>query len=326
MLKRLTVVVVAVLTVALHAAPLSAQTPPGTLQSLKPDFSATLVDGGVDRSDPTIAWVGVRVRLGPGWHTYWRSPGDAGAPPEFDWRGSRNVAGADVKYPAPRRIISAGIDTFGYEHEVVFPVRLLLRDPKAPTDVSLKLALFVCSQICTRNDLTLHATLAPGARFDGPMGLIDKWRAKVPRKNTPDLSISAIKLAPTPKPHLDVTVTSAAPLVQPDLFVDGDDDIFAGRPQRASHKGNTTTFAIPLDGPKAAHPAKPLHVTLVDGEPRGRGGDAAAGRRGRCNGQTGGRCHTSRLRSRPRYGPCSRWRCWVGSFSTSCPASFRCCR
>ena len=207
----------------------------------------------------------MHVRLGPGWHTYWRSPGDAGAPPEFDWRGSRNVAGADVEYPAPRRITSAGIDTFGYEHEVVFPVRLRLRDPNAPTQVSLKLALFVCSQICTRNDLTLHTTLAPGARFDGPMGLIDQWRAKVPGKNTPELSISAIKLAPTPKPHLDVTVTSAAALTRPDLFVDGDNDVFAGRPQRAAHAGNTTTFAIPLDGPKAAHPAKPLRVTLVDG-------------------------------------------------------------
>ncbi|MEJ2626008.1 MAG: protein-disulfide reductase DsbD family protein [Pseudolabrys sp.] len=264
MLKRLTVIVAAVLAVALHAAPLLAQTLQ-TPQSLKPDFSATLIAGGVDRSDPTIAWVGVHVRLGPGWHTYWRSPGDAGAPPEFDWRGSRNVAGVDVEYPAPRRITSAGIDTFGYEHAVVFPVRLRLRDSNAPTKVSLKLALFVCSQICTRNDLTLHATLAPGARFDGPMGLIDKWRAKVPGKNTPELSIGKIELTPTPKPHLDVTVTSVVPLVRPDLFVDGDNDIFAGRPQRASHAGNTTTFAIPLDGSKAAHPAKPLRVTLVDG-------------------------------------------------------------
>ena len=121
---------------------------------LKPDFSAALIVGGVDRNDPNVAWAGVHVRLGPGWHTYWRSPGDAGAPPEFDWRGSQNVAAADVEYPAPHRITAAGMDTFGYADEVVFPVRLHLQDPQAPTHVSLKLALFVCSQICTRNDLT----------------------------------------------------------------------------------------------------------------------------------------------------------------------------
>ena len=261
MLKRFTVLVAALLAYALHAPPLLAQTPP----SVKPDFSADLVAGGVDRSDSNVAWLGVRVRLGPGWHTYWRSSGDAGAPPEFDWRGSQNVAGANVEYPAPRRISSAGIDTFGYEHEVVFPIRLHLRDPHAPTQVSLKLALFVCSQICTRNDLTMHTTLASGARFDGPMRLIESWRARVPGKNAPDLSISATKLVTTPKPHLDVTVTSAAPLAQPDLFVDGDDDVFAGRPQRTGHQGDSTTFVLPLDGPKAAHPGKPLHVTLVDG-------------------------------------------------------------
>lgn len=261
MLKRLIVLVAAVLAYVPHAGPLLAQTPSGP----KPDFSAQFVGGGVDRGDPTVAWVGVHVRLGPGWHTYWRSPGDAGAPPEFDWRGSQNVVAADVEYPAPHRMTSAGLDTFGYGDEVVFPVRLRLRDPHALTQVSLKLALFVCSQICTRNDLTLNATLAPGARFDGPMRLIDSWRAKVPQTNSPDLSISAIKLTPEPKSHLDVAVTSAVPLVAPDLFIDGDDTVFAGRPQRAAQEGDVTTFTISLDGANAAHPSKPLHVTLVDG-------------------------------------------------------------
>ncbi len=261
MLKRVTVLVAAVLAYVLHAAPLLAQTPP----SPKPDFSADLVAGGVDRRDPNVAWIGVHVRLGPGWHTYWRSPGDAGAPPEFDWRGSQNIAAADVEYPAPRRIASAGLDSFGYADEVVFPVRLRLRDPHAPTQVSLKLALFVCSQICTRNDLTFNAALAPGGHLDDPMRLIDSWRAKVPRTNSPALSISAIKRTPEPKPHLSVTVTSAVPLVSPDLFVDGDDAVFAGRPLRAAQEGEVTTFTIPLDGADAAHPGKPLHVTLVDG-------------------------------------------------------------
>lgn len=263
MLKRFAVIAAAVLALLLETGWLPAQT---SLPVTKPDFSASLIAGGVDRSDPNVAWVGVKVRLGPGWHTYWRSPGDAGAPPEFDWRGSRNVAAADVEYPAPHRITSAGMDTFGYADEVVFPVRLRLQDAHAPTQVSLKLALFVCSQICTRNDLTFNATIAPGARSDGPMGLIDSWRAKMPQKNTPALSIAAVKLTPTPKPHLNVTVTSAAALDAPDLFVYGDDTVFAGRPQRGAHDGQATSFTIPLDGSNAAHPTKPLHVTLVDGD------------------------------------------------------------
>ena len=73
-----------------------------------------------------------------------------------------------------------------------------------------------------------------------------------------------VKLTPTPKPHLNVTVTSAAALDAPDLFVYGDDTVFAGRPQRGA-MGRHHAFTIPLDGSNAAHPSKPLHVTLVDG-------------------------------------------------------------
>ena len=33
----------------------------------------------------------LQLTLAPGWKTYWRSPGDAGIPPSFDWSGSQNV-------------------------------------------------------------------------------------------------------------------------------------------------------------------------------------------------------------------------------------------
>ena len=263
MLKRLTVIVATVLAFVIQAGALSAQT---LSPNNKPDFSATLVVGGTDAKDPNDAWVGVHVRLGPGWHTYWRSPGDAGAPPEFDWRGSQNIAAAEVEWPAPHRIISAGIDTFGYGEDVVFPVRLRLRDPQAPTRVSLKLALFVCSTICTRNDLHFDASITPGARFGGPLALIENWRAKAPQANTPDLSLTALKLSATPSPHLQVTVNAERPLRQPDIFVDGDDAVTAGRPQVSAHDGRSTIFTLALSGTNAAHPGKPLHVTLVDGD------------------------------------------------------------
>ena len=44
---------------------------------------------------------GVEITLAEGWKTYWRTPGDAGVPPLFDWTGSTNVAAIKVRYPAP---------------------------------------------------------------------------------------------------------------------------------------------------------------------------------------------------------------------------------
>ena len=46
----------------------------------------------------------VEVRLAPGAITYWRNPGDSGAPPRFDFGGSLNLARAEPSFPAPKRI------------------------------------------------------------------------------------------------------------------------------------------------------------------------------------------------------------------------------
>src|SRR5204862_1429203 len=54
---------------------------------------------------------GVEITLGEGWKTYWRMPGDAGVPPNFDWAGSTNVARLEVLYPAPSRLHEPGGDS-----------------------------------------------------------------------------------------------------------------------------------------------------------------------------------------------------------------------
>ena len=60
-----------------------------------------------------------------GWKTYWRMPGDAGIPPQFDWSGSQNVKSVEVLWPAPQRFIDSGGETVGYKDRVVFPLRIV---------------------------------------------------------------------------------------------------------------------------------------------------------------------------------------------------------
>ena len=232
----------------------------------KPDFTAELIVGGIDQSDPEVAWAGVHIRLGPHWHTYWRSPGDAGAPPDFDWSTSQNLTAADVEWPAPRRLTEEGIDTFGYTDEVVFPVRLRLRDPDVPAHIVLNLTLFVCGTICTRNDLHFDAPLSPGVRFIGPREIIDTWRDKVPRAHAAGLSIASATLLSKPEPSVRLMVIAAAPLQAPDVFVDGDGGVVGGHAQVVARDGNSATIIVPLRGPHAANPGQALSLTLVDGD------------------------------------------------------------
>src|SRR5712671_2953716 len=46
---------------------------------------------------------GIAIQLQPGWHTYWRTPGDSGVPPRFDFSKSDNVEAVAVLYPVPQK-------------------------------------------------------------------------------------------------------------------------------------------------------------------------------------------------------------------------------
>src|SRR5262245_28532851 len=48
-----------------------------------------LVAAGVDAAGNLSA--GIEIELDSGWHTYWRSPGDAGMAPAIDFAGSLNI-------------------------------------------------------------------------------------------------------------------------------------------------------------------------------------------------------------------------------------------
>ena len=232
---------------------------------VKASYTAELLNAGADLQQPDAAWIGLDVRLAPGWHTYWRSAGDAGAPPEFDWSGSENVAEAIIEWPAPTRITDAGIDTFGYTERVLFPVNVRLRDKNRPARVSLKLALFVCSKICTRNDLEFKATIHPGIHAEDKQVTINEWRSKVPRERAPSLAIRSVRLDQGALARLRVSVVANPPLVNPDLFVDGDGTIVAGRPQFTAGYSGASFVTVPLAGLDASRPVQPLRITLVDG-------------------------------------------------------------
>src|SRR5262249_50030620 len=95
----------------------------------QPDISTELIVGKVStNADPFRGWIGVRVRLGSGWKIYWKEPGDAGLPPEFDWSASSNLASTEVHWPAPHRTAMLGVESLGYTGEVLFPVSVQLID------------------------------------------------------------------------------------------------------------------------------------------------------------------------------------------------------
>jgi DsbC/DsbD-like thiol-disulfide interchange protein len=69
-------------------------------------------------------------------------------PPTFSFRGSTNLAKAEVAYPAPLRINEQGLEAFGYRGDVAFPIAVTARDPAKPVHLRLTLDYAVCDSIC----------------------------------------------------------------------------------------------------------------------------------------------------------------------------------
>ncbi|KAF0675969.1 protein-disulfide reductase DsbD domain-containing protein [Profundibacterium mesophilum] len=139
---------------------------PAAAQPMPSMAELEILPGWRDGSGRHVA--GLRISLDPGWKTYWRAPGDAGIPPHFDWSGSRNIAGAEVLWPAPEVFTSNGLTSVGYVSDVILPIVFTPRDPDRPIRLEGRVDLGVCENICVPVSMKVSAALEPGARSADP--------------------------------------------------------------------------------------------------------------------------------------------------------------
>ena len=92
---------------------------------------------------------GIAFELQPGWKTYWRTPGDSGVPPRFDFSKSENVEAVTVLWPAPMKFDDgAGGHSLGYKNQVVLPLRIVAKNPDKPVTLRADINYAVCEKLC----------------------------------------------------------------------------------------------------------------------------------------------------------------------------------
>ncbi|MEM9853339.1 MAG: protein-disulfide reductase DsbD domain-containing protein [Pseudomonadota bacterium] len=101
----------------------------------------------------------LKLTLAHGWKTYWRAPGDAGIPPDFDWSASENVAEVVPHWPVPDIFTQNGMRSIGYDDEVVIPLHVLREDPAKPIHLRAEVSLGICEEICIPAFVSLDALL-----------------------------------------------------------------------------------------------------------------------------------------------------------------------
>ena len=117
-----------------------------------------------------VARVGVRFVIEPGWHIYWKNPGEAAFPTQVTWKAKEGWEIRNFRWPAPYRFIEKGdVVTFGYRDEV-----MLIADLVAPSfegadfeysavPVTAHLSWLVCKESCVPGEADVSAILPFGS-------------------------------------------------------------------------------------------------------------------------------------------------------------------
>ena len=212
-----------------------------------------LIAAGAAAGSAKTLEFGLHFRMKPGWKIYWRSPGDAGFPPQPDWSGSENMASTAISWPVPTRFTVLGLKTLGYKKEVVLPVAVTLVEPGKSVRLRATVRYLTCAEICVPHEAPLAIDLPAGGEVDTPEGpLIQRFAARVPvRGATPALALTEAAVdGPAGSQVLRVHALAKTPLVSPDLFIEGPPGFGFGAPRIESKDGGTgAVFRVSVSPP-----------------------------------------------------------------------------
>jgi thiol:disulfide interchange protein DsbD len=158
--------------------------------------------------------IGLRFRLAPGWHTYWRNPGDAGVAPELDLTLPKGVEAGPIGWPAPQRLTEGPLMTYAYTGEVLLPVTISAVPAGLPAlgttspagegaiTVGAEARWLVCKQICVPEQAHFTLRLPAGTLSAGtlPIGTLAAGHA-APSPQAP-LFAAADRRIPRPSPWI----------------------------------------------------------------------------------------------------------------------------
>lgn len=130
----------------------------------------------------------VRQKIKPGWHTYWRNPGDSGQATEVHWTLPAGFKAGDLVWPAPSKEPTGPLMNYGYTGEVLLPVALTAPPNARPGQavaLRAKAMFLVCADLCVPEDadlaLDLPVTATPAAADPRWGPAIDKALAAAPQ-------------------------------------------------------------------------------------------------------------------------------------------------
>jgi DsbC/DsbD-like thiol-disulfide interchange protein len=210
---------------------------------------------------------GIAIQLQPGWKTYWRTPGDSGVPPRFDFSKSENIEAVTVLWPAPLKFDDgAGGVSLGYHDQTVLPLRIVPKNVDKPVTLRATINYAVCEKICIPVDASaeLAFTSVASTEDSALFAALDTVPKPANVGDPNPLTIRDVKRDGKSRVVVDVAVPDARDV---NLFVEGptpDWGLPVPKPVEQSPPG-VKRFAFALDGvpPGVSPEGAALKLTLV---------------------------------------------------------------
>jgi DsbC/DsbD-like thiol-disulfide interchange protein len=213
---------------------------------------------------------GIAVQLDPGWKTYWRTSGDSGVPPRFDFSKSENVEAVTVLWPAPTRFDDgAGGTSLGYHDHVVLPLRIVPKNNDRPVTLRAEINYAVCEKLCIPLEANTELTFSSVASTEDNVlsAALDAVPKPASVGDPNPLTIRDVKRDGKSTVLVDVISPDARTI---NLFVEGPTPDWSLPVPELLERGpvGVKRFAFELDGvPPGTNPAgAALKLTLVGGD------------------------------------------------------------
>ena len=212
---------------------------------------------------------GIAIQLQPGWKTYWRTPGDSGVPPRFDFSKSENIETVTILWPAPTMFDDgAGGHSLGYQSQIVLPLRIVAKNTDMPVTLRADINYAVCEKLCIPVEAIaeLSFTSVASTEDSALLSALDTVPKPANVGDPNPLTIRAIKRDGKSTVLVDVATSDTR---QVSLFVEGPTPDWALPVPKLLEHGppGVKRFAFELEGlpPGASPEGAALKLTLVGG-------------------------------------------------------------
>ncbi len=227
-------------------------------------------------------WVDLHLDIIPGWHTYWRNPGDSGLPTEIAWQLPAGFTAGDALWPVPERFVVGDIGNYGYRGtaDLLVPIAAPAGLQRGGiVHLAANASWLVCSDICIPGEAKLALDLpvgaAPPAADPSAAALFAAVRDRLPKP----AGFKTRFVASAKNLQLLVPAAAFAGIARPTLSffpLDGNVVDAAAEPKQELRADGLALVLTRAGGPTARLPATLDGVLVLHGA-----GDGARGASGR---------------------------------------------